>query len=113
MGKSRLGEERMVAMLGEQERVAAEAEAEVCRRLGISDTRVCGWKARCGGLRSLPPGPGRGAALTCRAILRWQGVEGARHRLGPASRRERRPRRELRRAAAPRAPGAGSAPGVV
>lgn len=48
MRKSRFTEERVIAILAEQER--GMATAEVCRRHGISQTTFFEWKAKFGGM---------------------------------------------------------------
>jgi putative transposase len=48
MRRSRLGEEKIIAILREQE--AGAATSEVCRRHGISDATFYKWKAKYGGM---------------------------------------------------------------
>ena len=48
MRKSRFTEERIIAVLAEQER--GLSTAEVCRQYGISQTTFYKWKAKFGGL---------------------------------------------------------------
>ncbi len=48
MKKQRFTEERIIAVLKEQE--AGMKVADLCRKYGISDATFYNWKAKCGGM---------------------------------------------------------------